>query len=535
MMDHAMRKRIVFVIASLVLSLAGQPGAQRASAPTALSARVEAIMGRPEFKHARFGIEFYSLDTNTPIYRHNADELFVPGSTTKLVTMGSALQLLGADYRFHTRVYRTGDIDPEGTLRGDLVLVASGDPNLSGRVRGETLAFENVDHSYGGVDSTGVGGDPLAVIHQLAAAVAARGVKRVEGRVVVDARLYPEGERDGGTRFVISPIMINDNAVDVIIRPGPTEGAPATMQTSPATSYVRFVNRLVTGKPGAKEERVVSEVAAGDGSRIVTYAGTVAADAKPVMASYRVAEPTRFAEIVFAEALHARGIVAAPRPYEVVPDFAALAKDYSADRADRLVAEHVSPTFGEEVKVTLKVSQNLHASATPFLLGKLLGQTGTAAAGFEQIRKFLATTGADVSGASQSDGAGADAHFTPTFMVGYLAFMAKQPTARLFHDALPVLGKDGTLWNIQTASPAAGHVHAKTGTFQRADLLNDGFIVHAKGLAGYMTTVDGRHLAFAIYVNNVLVKNPAQVTSIVGEALGEIAAAAYDAKPSTRR
>ena len=187
------------------------------------------------------------------------------------------------------------------------------------------------------------------------------------------------------------------------------------------------------------------------------------------------------------------------------------------------MAEHVSPPFAEEVKVTLKVSQNLHASATPFLIGAVLAHKGTAAAGFAEIRKFLATTGADVTGASQSDGAGADAHFTP-------AFMAKQQTASVFHDALPTLGKDGTLWNIQTASPAAGHVFAKTGTYATEDLLNDGLMVTGKGLAGYMTTADGRHLALAIYVNNVELKDNAQVTTLVGQALGEIAAAAYDVK-----
>src|SRR5207302_10551017 len=91
-----------------------------------LADRVAAIMARPEFKHALFGIEFYSLDTNAVLYEHNSDRFFVPGSTTKLVTMGSALQLLGPDYRFHTRVYETGVLAADGTLRGDLVLVPSG-------------------------------------------------------------------------------------------------------------------------------------------------------------------------------------------------------------------------------------------------------------------------------------------------------------------------------------------------------------------------------------------------------------------------
>ena len=112
--------------------------------------------------------------------------------------------------------------------------------------------------------------------------------------------------------------------------------------------------------------------------------------------------------------------------------------------------------------------------------------------------------------------------------------MARQPTAAIFHDALPILGTDGTLWNIQVRSPAAGHVYAKTGTFSTRDLLNSGVMVTGKGLAGYLTTADGDHVAFAIYANNVAVKDGSLVTPLVGEALGEIAAAAYDAKRDRR-
>ena len=519
-------KAIVVLVATLLTS------ALAAQSRDSLAERVDAIMSRPEFRHAIFGIEFYDLDANAVVYEHNSDRFFVPGSTTKLVTMGSALQLLGADHRFRTRAYKTGDVTPDGTLRGDLVLVASGDPNLSGRIHGgETLAFENVDHSYGGPDSHGLEGDPLAVVRKLAASVESRGIKRIEGRVVVDASLYAEGERDGGTGFVVSPVMINDNAVDVVVRPG-AEGAPAILDVSPKTSYVTFVNDVVTGAGGSETSfRVGSDVTAGDGSHTVTLSGTIASGVKPAMSAYRVPEPARFAEVVLAEALHERGIAAAPRRQEDKRDFAALAKLYSDDR---VVAEHVSPPLSEEVKVTLKVSQNLHATATPFLLGALVAHKGTAAAGFAEMKKFLATTGADLSGASQSDGAGADAHFTPAFMVGYLGYLAKQPTAQVFHDALPVLGKDGTLWNIQRGSPAAGHVYAKTGTFQVRDLLHDQMMVTGKGLAGYMTTAGGRRLAFAIYANNVPVKDGSVITALVGEALGEIAAAGYDTKTDRR-
>src|SRR5205085_7252590 len=121
--------RAIFFAALAAATLAAQ-------SRETLADHIDAITSRPEFKHASFGIEFYDLDANAVVYEQNADRFFVPGSTTKLVTMGSALQLLGPDYRFRTRIYRTGDLS-DGVVRGDLVLVAAGDPNLSGRLRSD--------------------------------------------------------------------------------------------------------------------------------------------------------------------------------------------------------------------------------------------------------------------------------------------------------------------------------------------------------------------------------------------------------------
>jgi hypothetical protein len=60
-------------------------------------------------------------------------------------------------------------------------------------------------------------------------------------------------------------------------------------------------------------------------------------------------------------------------------------------------------------------------------------------------------------------------------------------------------------------------------------------MLNGKGLAGYLTTLDGRHLVFAVYANGVLLPDnqPDPAQSIVGQALGEIAAAAYSAPPET--
>jgi D-alanyl-D-alanine carboxypeptidase/D-alanyl-D-alanine-endopeptidase (penicillin-binding protein 4) len=491
-----------------------------------LSQRIQTIMDRPEFKHALFGIEFYSLDKSKVVYSINADKLFTPGSTTKLLTEGTALSLLGADYRFHTRVYRTGRIDEEGALDGDLILVASGDPNLSGRIRDDaTLAFENEDHSYDGDPNTrAVPGDPLIVIKRLAQQVKDKGIKKIRGNVIVDATMFREGARELGTGVVMSPIVINDNIIDIVVTPGPSEGAPAAFTSSPINSYVTFANKIKTGKADSEPDiRFVGNQPGPEGSASIAITGSFPVGKSPILFKYVVPAPTRFAQIVFTDALKEKGIgienIAGFR------DLNALAASYVPEQ---MIAEHVSPPLKEEIKVTLKVSQNLHASITPLILGALLAPKGSDRTGFDLEKDFLVKAGLDPLGAQQADGAGGNAHFTPEVMVSYLAYMSKQKDFQVFHDALPILGRDGTLFDIQTQSPAAGNVHAKTGTFSVFDPLNRRLLVTGKGLAGYMTTKKGERLAFAIYINNVSVPTSGDaVKKIVGQAVGEIAAAAY--------
>ena len=513
-----MKRICTTLLLSLLLLASASVGTAQSNS---LAQRIQRIMDRPEFRHALFGIEFYSLDSHEVIYSINADKLFTPGSTTKLLTEGTALSLLGADFRFHTRVYRTGPVSADGTT-GDLVLVASGDPNLSGRIKADgTLAFENEDHSYDGDPNTrAVAGDPLLVIRELAQQIADKGIKKIFGRVIVNAGLFREGARELGTGVVMSPIVVNDNIIDVTVTPW-AEGGPVKFTSSPVTSYVTFTNRTSTGKPDSEPNiTFVARQPNADGTQNVDIFGGFPFGKPPILYKYVVPSPSRFAEVLLTEALREKGII--------VENIGGFHLERPAFVPELMVAEHVSPPLKEEIKVTLKVSQNLHASITPLILGAMLAPKNTDRTGFDLEHDFLVKAGLDVAGAQQGDGAGGNAHFTPDFMVGYLAWMSKQKDFQVFYDALPILGRDGTLFDIQTQSPAAGFVHAKTGTFSAYDPLNRRVLVTGKGLAGYMTTKKGDHLAFAIYVNNVSVATDRDaVKKIVGQAMGEIAAAAY--------
>jgi len=493
------------------------------------SERVQGVVNRPEYRHSRFGIAVLALDTGKTLYQLNGQQLFVPGSTTKLLSEGIALALLGPDYRFHTRVYRTGAVDRKGRLAGDLVILAGGDPNLSDRIQPDgTLAFKNVDHSYSSLPGAEiVPGDPLAVLRDLARQVAAKGIRKIGGRVRVDASLFPEGQRELGTGVVLSPMMLNDNVIDVILTPG-VEGGPASVEISPQLPGIGVSNHTRTGLKGSRIDIDVSGPGPGqDSATTIVVMGSLP-PGKAVLRTVAVESPSEFTASAFVEALRREGV-----EFHADATAGALAGSRSSARYEPefQVAEHVSPPFAEEVKVTLKVSQNLHAGVTPFLIGALVaGQTGEAAyqAGFDRMRAYLQRADLDTTGASQTDGAGGDAYFTPDFMVRYLEFMSKQSFFPVFYRALPVLGRDGTLWDIQPESPAAGHVHAKTGTYATYNALGQNLMVTGKGLAGFVERKDGRRIAIAIYANMVE-GDPATITHHVGDALGEIAAAAWDA------
>jgi D-alanyl-D-alanine carboxypeptidase/D-alanyl-D-alanine-endopeptidase (penicillin-binding protein 4) len=332
---------------------------------------------------------------------------------------------------------------------------------------------------------------------------------------------------------VISPIVVNDNVIDVVAAPGAGEGAPVKLQIRPETVYAQFQNHATTGKAGTKPQIDYDDgELRPDGTRTIIVTGSLPVGRPPAMYPYAVAEPSRFAAVALTEALRKRYIEVAHTDPGPAVDFQRLTANYNDAH---LLAEHVSPPLAEEVKVTLKVSQNLHASMMPFTLGAILAHAtkNIDQAGFDREHAFLEKAGLDLSGAAQSDGAGGRAFFSPDFMVHYLTYMATRPNFPVFHRALPVLGRDGTLVKIQTTSPAAGHVFAKTGTDVAYDALNKKLMVLGKGLAGYIDTPRGQHLVFAVYLNMVEVSpdNPDAINEIAGEALGKIAAAAYDSVP----
>src|SRR5262249_20688353 len=157
------------------------------------------------------------------IYELNPDRLFTPASVTKLYSTAATLNTLNADFRFETPVCRRGDVDSANVLNGDLILVASGDLTLDSRTKTDgTIAFTSNDHTYanGGEKGELTEPDPLAGINALARQVAEAGTKRVRSEVLINDRLFNRDFGTGSGPRRLTPIMINDNLIDLTITPG---------------------------------------------------------------------------------------------------------------------------------------------------------------------------------------------------------------------------------------------------------------------------------------------------------------------------
>jgi D-alanyl-D-alanine carboxypeptidase/D-alanyl-D-alanine-endopeptidase (penicillin-binding protein 4) len=367
--------------------------------------------------------------------------------------------------------------------------------------------------------------DPLAGLKDLARQVKAAGVSRLDGDVLIDDRLFARARGSGSGPDLLTPIVVNDNILDVVLTPADEAGKPAKVELRPRTSFLQVDVRVDTV---ARDRRPRVEVRHVGPQRYVVR-GTIPLGHRPLVRICPVDDPAGFARALFIAALRHEGITV--QASELQAPTGELPERGAYDRLKR-VAVHTSPPFSEVLKVTLKVSHNLYASMFPLLLAVEEGKR-TLPEGMRAQRKALAELGVDVAGVSLETGAGGGNgdRVTPRATVQLLLAMAKRPEFAAFKEALPVLGVDGTLVDaVEAASPARGKVFAKTGTYGDPDLLNERVLLRSKALGGVMTAADGRPLAFAIFVNEVPLPKGGTPTA-VGKDLGRLCEVFYRAKP----
>ena len=204
---------------------------------TDLEAAIRSRISRPEVRRGRIGIKIVSLATGKVVFEENSEKYFMPASNMKNFTVAAALEKLTPDFRFVTSVFAASMPDESGTIKGDLRIFGRGDVSIS------TSFFAG--NYYKGLDD-------------LAAKIAEAGVKRIDGSIAADESFFKGDPIPSGWEWddlqwyygaEVSALPINDNAVDLTVRPGPA-GYPCSVTLSPYNPIFRVKNLCTTTAAG---------------------------------------------------------------------------------------------------------------------------------------------------------------------------------------------------------------------------------------------------------------------------------------------
>jgi len=446
-----------------------------------LQQQLSAHISQPKFDAALWGVKVISLDSGKVIFEQNSQKLFSPASNSKLYTVALALDRLGSDYRIKTSLYSPSKPNSSGVLKGDLIVFGRGDPTINARLHNN---------------------DIYSALEPLVAALTNAGVRRISGDLIGDDSFIHGAPYGSGWAWddtesyygaEISALTINDNTLQVTIKPGPKAGDPCALTLSPATSYITFSNRTET-IPYA-ERRTINFYRPLE-ENVIYVTGKMPAENPSYNDDVTVHNPAGLFVWFFKEVLARHGIKVDGK----VRTMGWLERQAVPIHIEKLVelGSVESLPMSDIAREVMKPSQNLY---TDLLLAHVGEQHRTPQTplnetseelGIRELNKFLGEAKIKKGDVFFEEGSGLSRNnlTTPNATVTLLQFMSHHKAADAYLNALPIAGVDGTLRNRMKGTPAANNVRAKTGTLR-----------WAISLSGHVTTAAGEHLLFSVMLN----------------------------------
>jgi D-alanyl-D-alanine carboxypeptidase/D-alanyl-D-alanine-endopeptidase (penicillin-binding protein 4) len=416
--------------------------------------QLEEFLSSPVLKTASVGVVVRPLGGGEEVASHQADLALIPASTLKAVTTATALQVLGPDYVFETRLFLKGD---------DLVIVGGGDPMLS--AESFPAWWESLKKSD---------------------------VKKIKGKVMADPSRFesqrvpnswPWGDVGNYYGAGASGLNFNRNSFAMTFQPGKVGEPAKLLETIPTPPGVAFENRMRTGPRGSGDQ---GNLYGGPGAKVVSMRGTVPAGG-PYTIYGALPDASLSCALGFRDFLRKKN-------FPVLGEVELGTVDLTGAR---LVHSQKSVSLEEIIRTTNFQSVNLYADS----LFKALTKEGSSAAAIARVKKHWEKQGVDLTGFVMHDGSGLSPRnvITPRQLVTILKKARVHKSGDQFLNSLPVAGRSGSVGGFGKGTAMEGRVWVKPGG-----------LTGVRTYSGYFVNKSGKEFVFAVMINNPL-ESPAGI------------------------
>ncbi|MBX3357618.1 MAG: D-alanyl-D-alanine carboxypeptidase/D-alanyl-D-alanine-endopeptidase [Phycisphaeraceae bacterium] len=481
MRQREITRRFVLVLAVLV---AIAPLLTPAASAQVLNRQLRDALESAKLGSAKVGISIVETSDGKPLgaLRDNAGpaDLFIPASNMKLMTSGAAVLVLGADYEFRTRVYKSGD---------RLVIEGAGDPAFGDA--------ELLGRSQMGVDD---------FINRLVKAVldartpSGEMLNATFSEVIADDRVFdreyvhpswPADQRSEWYCAEVSGLVLNTNVLQIWASPGRDERDAPSLRWEPNGGGIEVENRARTVRrddAGAS----IAFIRNPSTNRFVARGSIRRAFDEPVRVCMHESDGA-LASII-AERLTLAGRGTGGRP--ITGRLAHLDESLGEPGQVLVVVKTPMQTVLERCNGD---SHNLYAECLLKKTGNAVsGQPGSWANGAAvlrmQLRELVGPTAAAQVQVADGSGLSRGNQITPEMMTSWLAALQRDRRAGdAFVNSIPLAGVEGNMVRRFKGKALKNEVRCKSG-----------YINGVRTLSGYVTQPEsGRRVAFSILVNEI--------------------------------
>jgi len=445
----------------------------------------------PFYKHASIGISVRETGTPHLLANYQKDKSMVPASSLKLLTTLSAVEILGSNFRFETKISIDGQITADSLLDGNLYVIGSGDPTLGSQKMKDALTIQQI-------------------FVDIEKSLKREGIKYINGDIIIDESQFPSFPaapswqwNDLGNYYAAGTWSVNilDNEVSVYFSRSGNIGSNA-----PVEYKEPFI-------PGFELESKVTIDSANTGDQVYIYGfpnqhqriatGTVPQGKGLFKVRGSIPNPPMYFAYKLHNFLKEKGF--GTKSYHL--------SNINNGSKRQLLTSFLSPELKDIVKLANAESLNNYCESILRTIGLKKFGEATPENGINAIEQYLFQKKIDTEGLHLEDGSGLSARnlITPDIMASFLSrFEVNQPKSIL--DVIPKAGQDGTVKNALKGLPSQQNVWLKSGS------MNNIF-----SYSGYVKTSKGKWVSFCAILNG----SSAEKTSINRSEMQKIPDAIY--------